>query len=160
MLPAMTKDSWRESGAKRAYVEAALAVVEEALGEGGPPVDAAYRELSFLIDRHLAEDWGLLPRPTIGRWSAALGRIHVARFGFWGARPTPAQLEAALPEIAPERLVELARLGTDVAEFADGGTRTQLANELVKYAKKNGVTVSRGEALRVIAALEGGPIPP
>ena len=157
-VPKMSKTDWFDAAKARAAVEAAIARADEALTRGGDDVAAAYRELTPLLDREL-ENSTFIDDATDARWRAAMARLHEAQYGFPPARAKKDQLEKALPDISPERLASLVPIAGDIAEYADGGTLNQIANLLVKEAKKRDLSVTRAEARRIVAALEGAPIP-
>lgn len=64
------------------------------------------------------------------------------------------QLDESLSDIEPERRAALIALAADVADASDGATLAQLANLLVKHAKREGLGVTRAEALRIMTANE------
>lgn len=163
-LPMQTPASWRSASfsERSAAVEAAITAIEAALVDG-VTLAKTYDDVSFLIERELAEELRTGLRPIspelVARWTSSLRRLHQARYGFEPSRVTPAQLESALADIKPERLHALATLAGDVADAADGATLAQVGSLLVKHAKAKGLKVSSREALRIVAALEGAAIP-
>lgn len=158
-LPTMTKLDWYEGPKRKAVLEAAIALVNEALPRGAEAVAEAYRALAPLLEREL-EDGTFVHDATDDAWKDALGRIHEARYGFAPTRATRAQLESAVPDVDAARLEPLVTIAGDAAEYADGATLAQIANLVVKQAKAQGIAVTRAEARRIVAALEGAPIPP
>ena len=74
----MTKTAWYDDAKRDAYVEAAIARVEAALAAGGDGIDAAYAELSPLLERELACELGILPALLAARWEGARDRVHEA----------------------------------------------------------------------------------
>lgn len=158
-LPTMTKLDWYDTAKRRAVLEAAIALVNEALPRGTKAIAEAYRALGPLLEREL-EDGTFVHDATDAAWKDALGRIHEAHYGFAPTRATREQLKSAVPEVEEPRLGSLVGLAGDAAEYADGATLAQIANLVVKQAKAQGVAVTRAEARRIVAALEGAPIPP
>lgn len=158
-LPTMTKLDWYDTAKRKAVLEAAIALVKEALPRGAEAIAETYRALGPLLEREL-EDGTFVHDATDAAWTDALGRIHEARYGFAPTRVTRAQLESAVPEVDAARLGPLVAIAGDAAEYADGATRAQIASLVVKQAKAQGVAVTRAEARRIVAALEGAPIPP
>jgi hypothetical protein len=156
-LPKMSKLDWYDDARRRAFVLEAIALIDTSLGRGDD-VSAVWAQVVPLLEREL-EDGTFVDAETNAAWKSAMRRLHEARYGFAPTRATDAQLTHALSDIPAPRLLPLAALASEIAEYADGGTLAQIANLLVKEGKARGLAVSRSEARRIVAAIEGAPIP-
>lgn len=156
-LPKMSKLDWYDDARRRGIVEAAIVLIDTSLGRGDD-VSAVWAQVVPLLEREL-ENGTFVDDETDAAWTRAMGRLHEARYGFAPTRVTDAQLIHALSDIPGPRLLPLAALASEIAEYADGGTLAQIANLLVKEGKARGLVVSRAEARRIVAAIEGAPIP-
>lgn len=156
-LPTMSKLDWYDDARRRAFVQAAIALIDSSLPQGAD-ILTTWAQVMPLLEREL-ENGTWVDAETDAAWKRAMGQLHEAIYGFAPTRVSDAQLTHALSDIPASRLLPLAALAADIAEYADGGTLAQIANLLVKEGKARGLVVSRSEARRIVAAIEGAPIP-
>ena len=153
---------------KREYlglVKVAIASIDDVLADEGADPAVFYTQLAQLIDWELHETGSRLAlhgHPLDPVWQDALARIHEAVFGFRCERGHGQQVPASqiLPELAAADLEAAIDLVGELAEYSDGATLGQLASDGHALVAAEGLPLSATQTARLVAWLEGGPIPP
>ena len=159
--PVLDATTWAAREKRRPHFDELLRAVDAASTDDSRR--EIYAQLAYVVT---LDNEGKIGPLDVGpanqrRWKAALPELHRAFYGYGpGEQRDPEALRSLFPALSADTFDALVDLGRELGDVMDGASVGQLAKKLASEAKKRKLKIDAPTSLRLVAALEGMPIPP